>query len=309
MINHLFESWEGEHIYKRFIEKYGNIPVFLCPYTGTGDIYLIGCFWNQYIGQNKIGNYIFVVTSEACKKVAMIFDIKNIEVLKKKRYSAHLLDFYLLCPQKINMVVLNDSWPHIHTNPIEWFRGYKGLNFTQMFRRYVFNLPDCIKPEHPLFENVEIELSLLFEKFQLVPDKTVVLSPYSNTLADLPDEFWKNLANGLKNKGFSVCTNSSGENEPAVSGTTAIFFPLNIAPQFISKAGYFIGVRSGFCDVISAAKAKKIILYDIEERFFNSSSFEYFSLKTMGLSEDAVEIVYRHNEPAVAASEIVENLF
>ena len=117
--------------------------------------------------------------------------------------------------------------------------------------------------------------------------------------------FWEALADGLKNKGFSVCTNSSGENEPAIFGTTAIFVPLNIVPQFISKSGYFIGVRSGLCDVISAATAKKIILYDAEERFFNSSSFEYFSLKRMGLSNDVVEIIYKHGEPAITALEII----
>lgn len=309
LLNHLFEAGKGKYLYRNLIKKYGNVPIFLCPYTGTGDIYLIGTFWRQYIEQNKIENYIFVVINEACKKVAMMFGIKNIELLKKKYHCSHLLNYYLLCPDKVNMVILNDSWPHIHTNPIEWFRGYKGLNFTEMFRRYVFNLPDDIKPEHPIFENVENELSLLFEKYQLVPNKTVVLSPYSNTLADLSDKFWENLAVSLKSKGFSVCTNSSGEYEPAIPGTTAIFFPLNMAPQFVSKSGYFIGVRSGFCDVISAAKAKKIILYDNEERFYNSSSFEYFSLERMGLSSDATEIVYKHNEPEIAASEIIANFF
>ncbi|MCI9422451.1 MAG: hypothetical protein HFG81_07010 [Dorea sp.] len=305
LLNHLIDAEKGKYHYRKLIKKYGDIPIFICPYTGTGDIYLIGTFWRQYIEQNRIENYIFVVINEACKKVAMMFGIKNIELTKKKRHCTFLLHYYLLCPDKVNIVVLNDSWPLIHSNPIEWFRGYKGLHFTEMFRRYVFALPENIKPEHPVFANVDDKLSLLFEKVQLVPDKTVVLSPYSNTLADLPDVFWEALADGLKNKGFSVCTNSSGENEPAIFGTTAIFVPLNIVPQFISKSGYFIGVRSGLCDVISAATAKKIILYDAEERFFNSSSFEYFSLKRMGLSNDVVEIIYKHGEPAITALEII----
>ena len=74
------------------------------------------------------------------------------------------------------------------------------------------------------------------------------------------------------------------------------FFPLDMAPQWIEKAGYFIGVRSGFCDVVSGAKATKIVLYGSQDRFFNGSAFEYFSLKSMGLSEDVVEILFERGD-------------
>lgn len=307
LLNHLFEAGKGKHVYNGLIKKYGNVPIFLCPYTGTGDIYLIGTFWKQYIEKNGIDNYIFVVVNGACKKVATLFRIKNIEMLKR-RHSSWLLDFYLLCGQTVNIVVLNDSWPHIHTNQIEWFRGYKGLEFTEMFRRYVFHLSDDIKPRYPILENIEDELVPLFEKYHLVSGKTVILSPYSNTLADLGEIFWENLADYLKKEGYIVCTNSSGKSEPAISGTISVFPPLNIAPQFVSKAGCFIGVRSGFCDVISSAKAKKIILYDAEERFYNGSSFEYFSLERMGLCNDAIEIEYRQDSLEKMLSEIILNI-
>lgn len=297
LVNRLLEVERGKYIYDKLIKKYGNVPVFLCPYTGTGDIYLIGTFWTQYTKRNGIDDYVFVVVNGACKKVAMLFGIKNIEVLKKKSYSSHLLNYYLLYPNKVNLTTLNDSWPHIHTNPLEWFRGYKGLDFTEMFRRFVFNLPDDVKPEPPELVDADDELFGLFEKYQLKVGRTVILSPYSNTLADLADEFWEKLAEKLKEKGYTVCTNSSGNSEPAVAGTKPVFFPLNIAPQFVEKAGYFIGIRSGFCDVISAANAGKIILYDAEDHFYNNSAFEYFSLKQMGLSDDAVEIQFKRDVP------------
>ena len=98
----------------------------------------------------------------------------------------------------------------------------------------------------------------------------------------------------MKDRGFVVCTNSCGDTEPAVTGTIPVFFSLDIAPQLIEKAGYFIGIRSGFCDIISGSAAKKVILYHARERFFNGSTFEYFSLKGMGLCNDAVEIVFEN---------------
>ena len=96
--------------------------------------------------------------------------------------------------------------------------------------------------------------------------------------------------------GYEVCTNSSGATEPAVKGTIPVFFPLNTAPQWVEMAGYFIGVRSGFCDVISGARAKKVILYGSCDRFFNASSYEYFNLKDMGLCEDAVEMEFESGD-------------
>ncbi len=289
---HVWSAEKGKWLYHRLIQKYGHVPVFLCPYTGTGDIYLIGTFWKQYIKKIQIEDYIFVVVNGACKKTAMLFDIKNIEVLSRERDSYDLLSYYTLCPELVNLKILNDSWPQIHTNPIEWFRGYKSLDFTEMFRRFVFDFPEKSRPEHPVLKDVDRELEQLFKEKGLEPGNTVVLAPYSNTLADLPDEFWKRLAGKLKKAGFTVFTNSSGSHEPPIKETKAVFFSLDIAPQFVEKAGFFIGVRSGLCDIISNAKAKKIILYDAQNRFFNGSAFEYFSLKKMGLCSDLLEIQF-----------------
>lgn len=198
----------------------------------------------------------------------------------------------MLCPKVVKLTLLNDSWQQIHTNYLAGLRGYKGLNFTVQFRKFVFNLPDEAQPEHPIFRNADKEVLELLERYSLEEGKTVIVSPYSNTLAGLPDEFWKKLVRRLKQFGFSVCTNSSGDREPAIEGTASVFFSLDIAPQMVEKAGYFIGIRSGFCDIISGTKAKKVILYQAKERFFNSSSYEYFSLKKMGLSSDAIEIQF-----------------
>jgi hypothetical protein len=288
----LFRAYRGKTYRGKLVEKYGDVPIFVCPYTGTGDIYLIGTFWGEYVKRNNITDYVFVVISVACKKVATLFEIKNIELVKEKKYVAFLIDYYLYNPKKGKIKILNDCWAQVHTNQVEWFRGYKGLHFTQLFRKFVFELPDDVKPRQPQFKNEEKRVKEIFDNNHLKTGNTVVLSPYSNTLSDLPELFWEEIAHELNNLGYVVVTNSSGETEPAIKGTNGIFFPLDIAPQFIEKAGAFIGVRSGFCDVISATKAKKIILYDHKNRFYMSSAYEYFNLKGMELCDDAIEIEY-----------------
>ena len=56
-----------------------------------------------------------------------------------------------------------------------------------------------------------------------------------------------------------------------------------------------IGLRSGLCDVIASAKAKKIILYP--DRFYGPDSFlNFFSLNRMELCDDAEELLCDKSE-------------
>ena len=286
------DAFIGSLVNRRIKNEFGNIPIFVCPYTGTGDVYLIGTFWEEYVKRNEITDYVFVVISGACKKVASLFDIKNIYLLKDKREVSYLIYYYLYNPDKGRIKLLNDCWPQVHTNQIEWFRGYKNLYFTDLFRKFVFDLPDCVKLKHPVLVDKSETLNELFKDNELIPNKTVVLSPYSNTLSDLPEYFWVEIAKYLLSKGYEVVTNSCGLTEPVIEGTKGVFFSLDMAPQFIEYASAFIGVRSGFCDVISGCKAKKIVLYDKQNRFYMGGAFEYFSLKSMGLCDDAIELQY-----------------
>lgn len=286
---------KGKKIHANLIKEYGDVPMYLCPYTGTGDIYLIGTFWEEFIKKENTENYIFLVISGACKKVAELFDIKNIICFKNQKDSAYLISYYAANSAHVDLKILNDAWAQIHDNQTEWFRGYKGWYFTELFRKFVFDLPDDSRPRHPVLKDKDEEVKELFEKNRLKMGKTVVLSPYSNTLSDLPIEFWEKMCERLIEKGYTVCTNSSGASEPPIKGSAGVFFPLSIAPQVINAAGMFIGVRSGFCDIVSGCTAKKIVLYDKGNRFYNCSAYEYFSLNKMGLCDDAIEIEYEHD--------------
>ena len=117
----LFEGWLGKRLHKRLMKKYGDARLFLCPYTGTGDIYLIGTFWDEYILKNGIEDYVFLVISNACRNVASLFHIKNVEVLAPKE-SRNLIRYYSLCPGAVKLKLLNDGWGQICSNPSEWFR-------------------------------------------------------------------------------------------------------------------------------------------------------------------------------------------
>ena len=164
----LLRAYRGRSYYRALKYRYGDVPIFVCPYTGTGDIYLIGTFWEEYVKRNNINDYVFVVISNACRKVANLFEIKNIEVVKKKEDASLLIQYHLYDPENVKIKLLNDCWPQVHTNQVEWFRGYKGLYFTELFRRFVFDLPNDIKPKHPKYRDESEIVKKVFSKYELI---------------------------------------------------------------------------------------------------------------------------------------------
>ncbi len=296
--------YRGRQIYRKITREYPGCDVLLCPYPGTGDIYLIGTFLEQFVAKEGIKDYVLVVVSSACKKTASIFPIDNIVVIDGPSACRNLVKYYMVCPRECRLRIMNDSWLDIYTNPVQWLRGLHGMNFAEMFRRFVFDLDKSIQPRHPKFQDKSQEIETLKERSGINGQSgikgqsgmkgkgSVLLSPYAVTLSDMPDTFWEELAEKLKGKGYAVYTNVGSEEEKAIAGTSPLSFPLDMAPQLVSWMGGFVGIRSGLCDIISGAEAKKVILYDKSNFFFNASAFDYFSLNKMGLSQDAVEIQY-----------------
>lgn len=288
---------QGRDIYRNLEKRYSpDYHFLLCPYTGTGDVYLVGTLLPAYLRKNGIEKYVLVVISASCRKVAKIFDIPYIHQLEGMDDVTCLLRYYMLCPEETKLKVLNDSWADIYTCLTQWVRGLHGMDFTQMFTRFVFELGEKARPEQPVLKERREEVDVVFEESGMVPGRTVVIAPYTTTLSELPNEFWEKLAKSLTERGYMVFTNSGGPGEPVIDGTDAAFFPLEIAPQAMSRAGGFVGVRSGFCDVISGSTAKKVVLYDKHATFYNCSAYEYFSLEKMGLCDDAVEIEYDNKD-------------
>lgn len=283
----------GYLAYRRLIRNRpkGHV-LFVAPYTGTGDIYLVGLFLWEYLKRNNVSSYSFIVVNGACRKVAEMFGILNIDVVPRL-----LVDDIINCDRALRagwpLVILNDSWAAEYTNLLQWIRGYKGLSFEKMFRYFVFGFDDAIMYQLPPLTDHKQDVDMLFQKHGLVKGRTVVLSPYSNTLFELPDDVWKEIVDHCKGLGYTVCTNCAGSGETPVDGTAAVFFPLGQAIEFLNTAGYFIGVRSGLCDIISSSACKKVILYEKDGFFYKCSPFDYFNLKKMGLCNDAVELEYR----------------
>ena len=101
-----------------------------------------------------------------------------------------------------------------------------------------------------------------------------------------------NIAEKLKNRGYVVCTNCGSPAELPINGTIPLRFGFDISVPVLEKCGYFVGIRSGFCDIISSADCKKIIVYQPYLFWGSGTNYDYFSLNKIGFCGDAIELEY-----------------
>lgn len=280
---------QGEAIYKEIKLKYPEMDfLFLSPIKEIGAVFLGTYCAIDYIKYQKISHPVFAVIGQTCKKAVEALGYK--EVISMTTEQMDCLDhFYLLCEEE-PIFEVNHKRPY--TCGLGRIGNYKKLDFGSLFQYGLYELKGDIRKKETEKNQEKISCAKeLLLKHQLPQYKTVILAPYAKTAARIEMQFWEQLANILKKKGYSVCTNVATEEEVAILGTQPLFFSLEYAKEVLEVAGTFIGLRSGFCDLISQAECKKIIFYP--DRIYGTNKFiDFFSLSNMGLSDDITEIVF-----------------
>jgi hypothetical protein len=295
----------GRLTYRKLTGGKPESTLFIAPYAGTGDIYLIELFLQSFVEREGIRDYTLAVASNACAQVARMMGESRVAVADQEVLNSVISYGRLIRARPNAIVVLNDGWMGA---PTEWLRGYKGLNFEKMFRHTVFGLGDEVEPQIPSASATNEVVRELFDEQGLVPGRTVVLAPYANTLFRAPDKaFWASVAARCAERGLTVCTNCGPKEQP-IAGTKAARVPLSLAPDLIETAGYFVGVRSGLCDVVSGTASRKVVLYDRDGRFYKGSFHEYFSLSAMGLGRNVREVEFGDGDREDAVAEVMEGL-
>jgi len=294
--------YKGLKIYRKYISKLtGKNPyVFVCPYGGSGDIYMASIFFQEYIKQNNIDDYVFLVENKISYNTSRLFALKNTYIISESE-----------------KILLLDAWSFwgsekMHVKPLLYWgwRTKRFLNpdsklditFLDMIKNDVYNFESKIKPEIP--QNLDSNfVDIFFKENMLEEGNTVILSPYAGSYKNnISVSIWENIVVELKKRGYCVYTNSCGDTEPVIKGTKPIFFPLINTVEILNRAGYFIGVRSGFADIASSSSCKMIVIY---ERALNAVEYNFFSFVKMGLKSDAVELIYDSDNPKFIEEQVI----
>ncbi len=263
--------------------------VFLCPYVGTGDVYLASLYIKSYAKNNGYDNYVVTVIGGANYNIAKLFQFERIAKISQSEADNLVCLSTFLGRDNTKIRIMHHHAPQTYSGILENMRNYNGLDFADLFVNCVFHLDKYEDKQGPTFDYESPEIQNLFIENKLEPGRTVILAPYANTLQLLPWWVWINIADKLKARGYVVCTNCGSPNEPPVDGTIPLFFPFKIAVPVLEKCGHFIGIRSGFCDIISSAKCNKVILYQPYNFWGEGTNYDYFSLNKIGFCDDAFE--------------------
>ena len=301
---------QGAEIYESILSKYGGTKnhneILVYNYTGLGDAYVIAMLFELYKKRNNNTNFILTTMSKACRDVFRMFEIQNIELVTVDESNA-LEKLALLCGANLYIKNLMQS-PEYNPYILRRFHGIR-FNMFDMYQYYIFNLNniDGLRRDFPSLRNSKGGIALCEEK-GVEKGKSVIISPYAKSLVGFDKNIWKAIAASLIKSGLKVFTNCA-ENEKEIEGTTKISFPLTEAYCVIDYAGYFVGIRSGFCDVISETGAKKILIYPDYNQFNGLGTYEFCSFERMGFGKNYVEYKIKFEDgnklPSIILNEII----
>lgn len=262
----------GFQIYKKIRKEFPDKHLFFVPSKSVGDV-LFYCYFKDYMfdyfGSDESKTILIWANenSNACKT----FQISNVYPISMPKLAALQMAYNYYGTEKMDLV-----------NAYSWCLFDYGNIQNKNIRPHHQALPDCR-------EKLLSQLS----DIDCVPGRTVVLSPYEQTLSAYQEcvpelSFWSELAEALKNEGFSVCTNCRGdEKEPPISGTKQIFPRLNECEELVTLAGAAVILRSGFADFAAMSPVSLIILYP-SARFWN-----YFKLWSAEDVSNHHDIIYK----------------
>ncbi len=250
----------------------------ICSYRSSGDVYLI-C---RYLQQDRLihgTKHILVVASKTLSRVASLLGIAT-EIRTFEEISCVSKWLGFLNDNDSRVVDVN-IFSKIGKN----LHGVGKLSYNVFLNRMIFpNL--SMQYDLQMFQKKDYALQ---EKYILDKYRTIILAPYAVTVPKASDEIWKYIVDTLSVNGYILYTNVVGDQKP-LEGTEGITIPYESIIWCLEKCRAFIGTRSGLCDIISTADCKLVILY-MEKLLNNTSLFDLYSLRKMGLrQEDLYEV-------------------
>lgn len=282
----------GYKEYAKVLKKHNGMAKMYLTAGGTGDVFISNGYYAAMLNQsNSQETSILVTPGEGCYQTTRMFDIKYSYKIEREQWLKILFLMRFIGEEHLNVELLYYHIFSVHTGCLTNLEGYGKWNLHSLIKEVHF--PAIKMPLLPIFDYSDDRVNKIFDDNQLKYGKTVVLAPYAKWPPKIIGGFWEKIALELKKLGYSVCTNSVGESEPPIEGTASVSFPYDISVPFIEKAGYIIGLRSGFLDIIESAKAKKVALYPFnckKRGVVNGSGMASFSLNAMFNRDDWLEI-------------------
>jgi hypothetical protein len=187
--------------------------------------------------------------------------------------------------------ILNSIWKNGDTmsyaqNLIKDIEIHKE-HLTDVFITDYLELEHVSKVRPPKFsDDCMKKVNTIIEENRISRNRSIIISPYAKTCAELSETFWNDIVDHLRAADFCVFTNCAGEEMPLSNTLPLKNIDIGVMPTLVAEAGYFLGIQSGLSDWMNyAADNVSVILKasDIEDRKMSFAHFCYhngnFSVK------------------------------
>ena len=254
----------GTKILDSVKDKYPGYFKILCPFQALGDVYFTMAYLPYFLKKREQRKCVICVVGNACGQVAKLYFNKGDGCVQTKigtfMYSVEIFSQKDIDELIQAAIYTRDQESYIahqdrpYVNNLYKALYFKKISLEQIYCCGVFGLPLETKPIIPTnFRD--------YPALDSIPKgNAVILSPHAKSVTVLPENVWRDIVTYYTRLGIKCYTNVIGDEHP-LAGTIAISPKIEEMKSVVERAGVFIGIRSGLCDVIREAKAKKIALY------------------------------------------------
>lgn len=240
----------GEKKLHTLKKKYLDCLVILCPFAALGDIYFCMSYLKYFLEKRNKGKCVVGVIGSACAQVVSLFGENNVEIFSQKDMDEMIQAALFM--RDADTFIPHQDRPYVVDLSRVLYK--KLIPLEQIYCCGVFGLPKGTKPIEPfVFKD--------YPALDSVPEgKAVILSPYAKSVTTLPESIWQRIVECYRKQGYKCYTNVAGDERP-LEETEAINPSIAEIKSVVERAGTFIGIRSGLCDVLRTVRAKKTALY------------------------------------------------
>lgn len=285
----------GAQRFLRVRWRYGKKTfIFLCR-GKTGDIFLYFRFLPAFLKQHHIEKFVLIGDCKGMKNIQKLYPEIQADCIPLSSIAGRAMqEAYCFLEMDRRNCALSLMWDQALLFNRCMVRMTMPFNFIDSYYWFLFDLDrERSRPTHATFASMTVELKEKLDKMGVVPGRTVILSPVAYCVKTMEPLFWRLIGRDLEARGYRVFVMLS-EDEENEYGFPRIFFPYRDSAAVLQYAGHFIGLRSGFCDIISEIPCNQVILYPKQKDELDYTNHRvdlgYSSLKTMELSNDATEI-------------------
>jgi hypothetical protein len=243
----------GTRLLERLRRAHPGRHLVLCPFGAFGDVYWALAYLPAFAAAHQLRPLVPVVVGEGCREVARLFGFEDADSLTQVAMDD--LVAAVVSAEASDATIAHHDRPYGSTAPVRVL-DERFVAFIDMYRELVYGLSDRAEPQTPSRERVRRGNRRPVSD-GLAPGRTVLLAPYAKSVLPVASSFWKDTAELYASQGYAVATVVHGA-EDAVPGTVALEVEIEDLLEVAEHAGTFIALRSGLCDVVHAARARKV---------------------------------------------------